>query len=118
MFVAEIEAEQMNLVVARDPLALVVIDQAGIANFFGLSQASGTEPPTSQMACFLACAARNFWIGPLPSTSATATLSVSFMPMMAKNSGNATSLAPALTAMLIKRSASARFAATLGPEAI
>jgi hypothetical protein len=38
-----------------------------LRTFFGLSQAIGTEPPTSQMPCFFAWAARNFWIGPLPS---------------------------------------------------
>ena len=57
-------------------------------------------------------------MGPLPSCSRTATLSVSFMPIMAKYSGKTTSLAPWLAATSIRRSASLKLAATLGPEAI
>src|SRR6185436_7704188 len=78
----------------------------------------GTEPPTSQMRCRRACSERNAWIGPLPSFSRAATLSVSFIPMMAKYSGRATMRAPVAAASSMRRPASCRFAATFGPEAI
>ncbi len=57
-------------------------------------------------------------MGPAPSFSRMATLSVSFMPMMQKYSGSAMMRAPVAAASSISRAASSRLACTCGPEAI
>jgi HEAT repeat protein len=58
------EAEKVDLVVARDALALRIVRQARIEHLVGLSAHSGSEPPISQMPCSRALAARKSWIGP------------------------------------------------------
>ncbi len=57
-------------------------------------------------------------MGPSLSRSRAATLSVSFMPMIAKYSGRPTMRAPVAAASSMRRPASCRLAATWGPEAI
>ena len=84
----------------------------------GEPDSSGTEPPTTHTRWRFACSARKDWIGPSPSRSRAATLSVSFMPMIAKYSGSAMMRAPVDAASSMRRPASCRFAATFGPEAI
>jgi len=84
----------------------------------GWPESIGTEPPTSQILWRRAWAPRNDWIGPLPSRSRASTLSVSFIPMIAKYSGSAMMRAPVAAASSTRRSASCRLAATCGPEAI
>src|SRR5258706_1501927 len=79
---------------------------------------SGTEPPTIHTRWRFASAERNDWIGPSLSRSRAATLSVSFITMMAKYSGSAMMRAPVAAASSIRRPASCRFACTFGPEAI
>src|SRR6185503_21246393 len=84
----------------------------------GSAHSSGAVPPTSHTPCVAAARARNDWIGPRPSGSRALTLSPSRRPMMQKYSGSATNFAPWRAASPMSASASARFAATSGPDTI
>src|SRR5579863_531409 len=79
---------------------------------------SGMVPPSSQMPWVRASAARNAWMGPCPSASATAKRAAASRGINAKFSGSTTSRAPLRAASAINRRAEARLSSTLALDTI